>query len=104
MATKIKQAKAEKTPKEEKKTVIVDLAEEKTKTVVVLKKFRDKFDHRTLYVPGQELELEATRATEIVERGLAEFKPADAGDTTGDGTPEAGNEPNSQTNGNNDEQ
>lgn len=41
--------------------------------VTVLKAFRDKFDRAVLYSPGQELELDAARAEDIVSRGLAEY-------------------------------
>lgn len=43
-------------------------------TVVVLMAFQDKFDHKTQYVPGTELQVEKERADDLVSRGLAKIK------------------------------
>lgn len=43
-------------------------------TVVVLMAFQDKFDHKTQYAPGTELQVEKERADDLVSRGLAEVK------------------------------
>jgi len=45
-----------------------------SKVIVVLKRFRDKTDHKTLFVVGQELEFDEERANDVVSRGLAKFK------------------------------
>ena len=42
--------------------------------IVVVKRFRDKFDHKTYYEVGQELEFDEERANDVIERGLAELK------------------------------
>lgn len=41
--------------------------------IKVLVPFRDKFEKSVLYQPGQELEFEAPRAEDVVNRGLAEY-------------------------------
>lgn len=43
-------------------------------TVVVLMAFQNKFDHKTQYAPGTELQVEKERADDLVSRGLAEVK------------------------------
>lgn len=43
-------------------------------TVVVLMAFQDKFDHKTQYAPGTELQVDKERADDLVSRGLAEVK------------------------------
>lgn len=48
--------------------------QEKSVVIVVVKRFRDKFDHTTYYEVGQELEFDEARANDVVERGLAEPK------------------------------
>jgi hypothetical protein len=45
-----------------------------TRVVVVLQVFRDKADHKTLFLPGAELEFDAQRANDVVSRGLAKYK------------------------------
>ncbi len=40
--------------------------------VIVLKRFRDKFDHKTWYEEGEEYEFEVSRADDLIERELAE--------------------------------
>jgi len=45
--------------------------------IVVLKRFKDKFDHETIYEAGQELEFDQERANDVIERGLAEEKIAE---------------------------
>lgn len=39
--------------------------------VIVVKRFRDKFDGRTRYMPGEVVKFEAERAQDLIERGLA---------------------------------
>ena len=39
--------------------------------VVVLKRFRDKFDGKTRYQPGEVVEFADERAKDLIERGLA---------------------------------
>lgn len=43
-------------------------------TVVVLMAFQDKFDHKTQYPVGAELEVAKERADDLVNRGLAKMK------------------------------
>lgn len=45
-------------------------------TVVVLLAFQDKFDHKTQYAPGDELQVEKERADDLIARGLAKLKKA----------------------------
>jgi hypothetical protein len=45
-----------------------------SKVIVVLQRFRDKTDHKTLFTVGQELEFDVERANDVVARGLAKFK------------------------------
>jgi hypothetical protein len=47
---------------------------EATATVVVVERFRDRIDHKTWYEAGTELELGATRAADVIARGLAKEK------------------------------
>jgi len=42
--------------------------------IVVVKRFKDKFDHKTLYTAGQELTFEEERANDLISRGLAKLK------------------------------
>ena len=42
--------------------------------VVVLKRFLDKYDHRTWFEVGDEPEFESERAADVIERGLAKLK------------------------------
>lgn len=44
---------------------------DKTMKVVVLKRFRDKFDGKTRYQPGEVVEFVDERAKDLIERGLA---------------------------------
>lgn len=46
-------------------------------TVVVLMAFQDKFDHKTQYAPGTELQVDKERADDLVSRGLAKVKEED---------------------------
>ena len=48
--------------------------EEKNVAIVVVKRFRDKFDHMTYYEVGDEPEFDEDRAGDVVKRGLAEWK------------------------------
>lgn len=48
--------------------------------IKVLKRFKDKFDKITRYEPGTELDFEDERATDLIERGLAEAAEELAGD------------------------
>jgi hypothetical protein len=43
--------------------------------IVVLDRFCDKYDNETVYEPGQDLEFDAARAKDVVERGLAKYLP-----------------------------
>lgn len=43
-------------------------------TVIVLAVFQDKFDHKTQYAPGTELQVDEERAGDLVSRGLAKVK------------------------------
>jgi len=47
---------------------------EKQIDIVVLKRFRDKFDHKTWYDVGDEQAFDESRVNDLVERGLAEVK------------------------------
>ena len=51
--------------------------EEKKVAIIVVKRFRDKFDHETYYEAGNELEFDEDRANDLVERGLAELQIAE---------------------------
>lgn len=42
--------------------------------VVVLEAFQDKFDHKTQYPVGAELQVDKARADDLVSRGLAKIK------------------------------
>jgi hypothetical protein len=44
------------------------------KAIIVLQRFRDKTDGKTLFVEGQEVEFDTERANDVVSRGLARFK------------------------------
>ena len=43
-------------------------------TVIVLEAFQDKFDHKTQYTAGTELQVDKARAEDLVSRGLAKIK------------------------------
>lgn len=43
-------------------------------TVIVLSAFRDKFDHKTRYPAGMELQVDKRRAKDLVNRKLARVK------------------------------
>lgn len=43
-------------------------------TVIVLSTFQDRFDHKTQYPVGTELQVEKERADDLVNRGLAKVK------------------------------
>lgn len=43
-------------------------------TVIVLEAFQDKFDHKTQYPVGAELQVDKERAEDLVNRGLAKIK------------------------------
>ncbi len=49
------------------------MAEQKTVTVKVVTKFRDKENLTVMHEAGEVLEFEAERAQDVVERGLAEY-------------------------------
>lgn len=49
------------------------MEEKQTVKIKVLQPFRDKFDKSVLYEPGKELEFEASRAEDVVDRELAEY-------------------------------
>lgn len=44
---------------------------DKTMKVLVLKRFRDKYDKKTRYQPGEVVDFSEDRAKSLVERGLA---------------------------------
>lgn len=50
------------------------MAKKEKVTVIVLKEFQDKFDHKTLYPVGTELEVDKGRADDLVSRELAKVK------------------------------
>lgn len=43
-------------------------------TVIVLEAFQDKYDHKTQYPVGAELQVDKARADDLVSRGLAKIK------------------------------
>lgn len=43
-------------------------------TVIVLEAFQDKFDHKTQYPVGAELQVDKERSEDLVNRGLAKIK------------------------------
>lgn len=47
------------------------MATKKEISIVVVKPFRDKKDHVTIYAPGQQLSFDKARAADVVKRGLA---------------------------------
>lgn len=49
-------------------------------TVIVLESFRDKYDHKTQYPAGTELQVERERADDLVSRGLAGIKKSEPGE------------------------
>lgn len=50
------------------------MAKKEKVTVIVLEEFQDKFDHKTLYPAGTELEVDKERADDLVSRELAKIK------------------------------
>lgn len=50
------------------------MAKKEKVTVIVLEEFQDKFDHKTLYPVGTELEVDKERADDLVSRKLAKVK------------------------------
>lgn len=50
------------------------MAKKEKVTVIVLKEFQDRFDHKTLYPEGTELEVDKGRADDLVSRELAKIK------------------------------
>ena len=50
------------------------MAKKEKVTVIVLEEFQDKFDHKTLYPVGTELEVDKERADDLVGRKLANIK------------------------------
>jgi hypothetical protein len=63
--------------KDETPAEVQNSAEPETKVIIVLERFRDKTDHKTLFVVGQEVEFDIERANDVVSRGLAKFKEND---------------------------
>lgn len=61
---------------------------------VILEAFQDKFDHKTQYPVGAELQVEKERAEDLVSRGLAKIKemPKDA-KSAGNAAPSTGDNP-----------
>jgi hypothetical protein len=47
--------------------------QEKKVKIVVVSRFRDKLDHKTLHEVGEELEFDEVRATDVIARKLAEL-------------------------------
>ena len=54
------------------------MAKKEKVTVIVLEEFQDKFDHKTLYPVGTELEVDKERADDLVGRKLASIKEVKA--------------------------
>ena len=54
------------------------MAKKEKVTVIVLEEFQDKFDHKTLYPVGTELEVDKERADDLVGRKLANIKEVKA--------------------------
>lgn len=50
------------------------MAKKEKVTVIVLEEFQDKFDHKTMYPTGTELEVDKERADDLVSRELAKVK------------------------------
>ena len=50
------------------------MAKKEKVTVIVLEEFQDKFDHKTMYPAGTELEVDKERADDLVSRKLAKVK------------------------------
>jgi hypothetical protein len=42
--------------------------------IIIVKRFRDKFDPKILYTPGRELTVDEERADDLTGRGLAKLK------------------------------
>jgi len=55
-------------------TTVEPAVEEQQMKIVVLKRFRDKFNHKTWYEVGDEVSFDRERVNDIVERGLAKVK------------------------------
>ena len=54
------------------------MAKKEKVTVIVLEEFQDKFDHKTMYPTGTELEVDKERADDLVSRELAKIKKVEA--------------------------
>ena len=54
------------------------MAKKEKVTVIVLEEFQDKFDHKTLYLVGTELEVDKERADDLVGRKLDSIKEVKA--------------------------
>ena len=50
------------------------MAKKEKVTLIVLEEFQDKFDHKTMYPTGTELEVDKERADDLVSRKLAKVK------------------------------
>lgn len=50
------------------------MAKKEKVTVIVLEEFQDKFDHKTMYPAGTELEVDKERADDLASRKLAKVK------------------------------
>lgn len=50
------------------------MAKKEKVMVIVLEEFQDKFDHKTMYPTGTELEVDKERADNLVSRELAKIK------------------------------
>lgn len=50
------------------------MAKKEKVTVIVLDSFRDKYDHKTQYPVGAELNVTKDRAEDLLNRGLARIK------------------------------
>ena len=50
------------------------MAKKEKVMVIVLEEFQDKFDHKTMYPTGTELEVDKERADDLVSRELAKIK------------------------------
>jgi hypothetical protein len=68
-----------------------------TVEVIVIQRFIDKNDGKTLYEAGRKLKLDAARAANVIERGLAKLcEPKAAGDS-GESSPPPPSEGSQET-------
>jgi hypothetical protein len=70
--------------------------------IVVLNRFKDRYDNNISYEPGQELEFDEVRAKDVVERGLAKYLSPDPSSQGLGGGASANEEGNDNKNSEND--